>query len=95
MPRTPVALARPRDYDESSARRNHQASAAVIALSAWWIESLANPAVAAQSRYPAAPDPRPMNPEDNRRLSVYPQLAVERTSDVRPFGPARDAGDQG
>ena len=29
--------ARPPDYDESSARRDHQASAAVIALSASWI----------------------------------------------------------
>ena len=35
-----------------------------------------------QSRYPAAPDPRPMNPEDNRRLSVNPQVEVERTADV-------------
>jgi hypothetical protein len=27
-----------------------------------------------QSRDPPAADPRPMNPEDNRRLSVYPQV---------------------
>jgi hypothetical protein len=27
---------------------------------------------APQSRYPAAPDPGPMNPEDNRGISVYP-----------------------
>jgi hypothetical protein len=50
---------------------------------------------APQSRYPAAPDPGPMNPEDNRRLSVYPQVEVERTADVCPSGPARDAVDQG
>jgi hypothetical protein len=36
-----------------------------------------------------------MNPEDNRRLSVYPQVEVERTADVCPSGPARDAVDQG
>ena len=32
---TPVPERGPPDYDESSARRDHQASAAVIALSAW------------------------------------------------------------
>ena len=42
--------ARPPDYDDSSARRDHQPSAAVIALSAWWIESPTSPAVAAQCR---------------------------------------------
>src|SRR3954465_1306743 len=48
-----------------------------------------------QSRYPAAADPGPMNPEDNRRLGVYPHVEVELTADVCPSGPARDAGDQG
>ena len=42
--------ARPPDYDESSARRDHQASAAVIALSAWWMPSPTSPAVAAQCK---------------------------------------------
>jgi hypothetical protein len=37
---------------------------------------------APQSRYPAAGGPRPMNPEDNRRLGVYPQVEVERTANV-------------
>ena len=46
----PVLLVRPRDYDESSARRDHQASAAVIALSASWMPSPTSPAVAAQCR---------------------------------------------
>jgi hypothetical protein len=36
-----------------------------------------------------------MNPEDNRRLSVYPHVEVEPTADVCPSGPARDAVDQG
>jgi hypothetical protein len=36
-----------------------------------------------------------MNPEDNRRLSVYPQVEVEPTAHVCPSGPARDAVDQG
>jgi hypothetical protein len=35
-----------------------------------------------------------MNPQDNWRLSVYPQVEVELTADVCPSGPARDAGDQ-
>src|SRR3954453_9257450 len=48
-----------------------------------------------QSRDPPAADPGPMNPEDNRRLTVYPHVEVERTADVCPSGPARDAGDQG
>jgi hypothetical protein len=48
--RTPVTLARPPDYDESSARRDHHVSAAVIALSASWIPSPTSPAVAAQCR---------------------------------------------
>jgi hypothetical protein len=38
------------DYDESSARRDHQASAAVIAVSAAWMPSSMSPAVAAQCR---------------------------------------------
>ena len=42
--------ARPPDYDESSARRDHQASAAVIALSASWMLSPTSPAVAAQCK---------------------------------------------
>jgi hypothetical protein len=50
---------------------------------------------APQSRDSPAPDPGPVNPEDNRRLSVYPEVEVERTADVCPSGPARDAGDQG
>ena len=50
---------------------------------------------APQSRYPAAADPGPMNPEDNRRLSVYPHVEVEPTANVCPSGPSRDAGDQG
>jgi hypothetical protein len=50
---------------------------------------------APQSRYPAAADPGPVNPEDNRRLSVYPQVEVEPTAHVCPSGPARDAVDQG
>ncbi len=50
---------------------------------------------APQSRDPAAADPGPMNPEDNLRLSVYPHVEVERTANVCPSGPARDAGDQG
>ena len=49
---------------------------------------------APQSRDPAAADPGPVNPQDNRRLSVYPQVEVEPTADVRPSGPARDAVDQ-
>src|SRR3954453_16436341 len=48
-----------------------------------------------QSRDPPAADPGPMNPEDNRRLGVYPHVEVEPTADVCPSGPARDAGDQG
>src|SRR3954464_10585782 len=47
-----------------------------------------------QSRYPPAADPGPMNPQDNRRLGGYPHVQVELTADVRPSGPARDAGDQ-
>src|SRR5215469_15561978 len=50
---------------------------------------------APQSRYPAAADPGPMNPEDNWRLSVYAHIEVEPTADVRPSGPSRDAADQG
>jgi hypothetical protein len=50
---------------------------------------------APQSRDPRAADPGPVNPEDNRRLSVDPQVEVEPTADVCPSGPARDAGDQG
>ena len=43
-------LARPPDYDESSARRDHQVSAAVSALSASRMPSPTSPAVAAQCR---------------------------------------------
>src|SRR5689334_4845560 len=50
---------------------------------------------APQSRNPPTADPGPVNPEDNRRLSVYPHVEVERAADVRPAGPARDAIDQG
>src|SRR4029079_11133656 len=50
---------------------------------------------APQSHYPAATDPGPVNPEDNRRRSVDPQVEVEPTADVCPSGPSRDAGDQG
>src|SRR6476646_3217092 len=50
---------------------------------------------APQSRYPPAADPVPMNPDDNRRLSVYPHVEVERAANVFPLGLARDAGDQG
>ena len=50
---------------------------------------------APQSRDPAAADPGPVNPEDNRRLSVYPHVEVEPTANVCPSGPPRDAGDQG
>jgi len=50
---------------------------------------------APQSRYPAAADPGPVNPEDNWRLSAYPHVEVELTADVCPSGPARDAVDQG
>jgi hypothetical protein len=48
-----------------------------------------------QPRYPSAPDPGPVNPEDNRWLDVNPHVEVELTADVRPAGPASDAGDQG
>src|SRR5580658_1835957 len=50
---------------------------------------------APQARDPAAADPGPMNPEDHRRLSVYPHVEVDLTADVCPSGPARDAIDQG
>jgi hypothetical protein len=50
---------------------------------------------APQSRYPPAAGPGPMNPKDNRRLSVYPHVEVEPTANVCPSGPSRDAGDQG
>jgi hypothetical protein len=36
-----------------------------------------------------------VNPEDNRRLSVYPQVEVETPADVCPSGPERDPVDQG
>src|SRR5262249_55491372 len=45
-----LLVARPPDYDESSARRDHQASAAVIALFASRMPSPTSPAVAAQCR---------------------------------------------
>jgi hypothetical protein len=41
---------KPPDYGDSSARRDHQASAAVIALSAWWMSLPTSPAVAAQCK---------------------------------------------
>jgi hypothetical protein len=41
---------------------------------------------APQSRYPPAADPGPVNPEDKRRLSVYPHVEVELTADVCPSG---------
>src|ERR1700722_9194384 len=50
---------------------------------------------APQSRDSPASDPGPVNPEDNRRLSVYSQVEVESTADVCPSGPVRDAVDQG
>src|SRR3954452_13503371 len=50
---------------------------------------------APQSRYPAAANPGPMNPQDNRRLRVYPHVEVEPTAHVCPSRPSRDAGDQG
>src|SRR4051794_25994254 len=50
---------------------------------------------APQPRDPAAADPGPVTPEDNRRLSVNPHVEVERTADVCPSGPARDAVEQG
>src|SRR5580698_1832266 len=50
---------------------------------------------APQSRYPPAANPGPMNPQDKRRLSVYPHVEVELTADVCPSGPSRDAGNQG
>src|ERR1700751_1477247 len=45
---------------------------------------------APQSRASPAADPGPVNPEDNRQLSVYPQVEVESPADVCPSGPARD-----
>src|SRR5207247_11135913 len=59
------------------------------------LRPLEPPPQAPQSRYPPAADPGPMNPEDNRRLSVYPHVEDEPTADVCPSGPARDAVDQG
>src|SRR6202050_1702421 len=44
---------------------------------------------APQSRDSPAADPGPVNPEDNRRLSVYPQVAVEFTPAVCPSGRVR------
>src|SRR6476659_4140263 len=38
---------------------------------------------------------RTVNPSDNRRLSVYPQLEVELSADVCPSAPMRDVVDQG
>jgi hypothetical protein len=48
--RTPARAWKPPDYGDSSARRDHQASAAVIALSAWWMSVPTSPAVAAQCK---------------------------------------------
>jgi hypothetical protein len=50
---------------------------------------------APQSRDAAAANPGPVNTEDDRRLSVYLEVEVERTANVRPSGAARDAVDQG
>jgi hypothetical protein len=50
---------------------------------------------APQSRDPPAADPGPVNPKDDRRLSVYPQVEVDPTADVCPSGPVRDVVDQG
>ena len=47
---TVSSRARPPDYDDSSPRRDHQASAVVIALSASRMPSPASPAVAAQCK---------------------------------------------
>ena len=47
---------------------------------------------APQSRNPAVADPGPVNPEDNRRLSVYPHVEVEPTANVCPSGPSRGRG---
>ena len=52
------------------------------------------PAGAAVPRTAAA-DPGPVNPEDRRRLHVYPQVEVEPTADVCPSGPTRHGVDQG
>jgi hypothetical protein len=52
-------------------------------------------AQAPQSRDTAAADPGPVHPEDHRRLSVYPHIEIERTADVCPPDPTRDAVDQG
>src|SRR5581483_4827580 len=49
---------------------------------------------APQPRYPAASGPGPVDPQDNRGLSVDPHVEVERTADVCPSGPSRHAGDQ-
>ena len=49
--------ARPPDYDDSSARRDHQASATVIALSASRMPPPTSPAVAAQCRGTSARAP--------------------------------------
>lgn len=49
---------------------------------------------APQSRDPPAAYPGPVNPEDNRRVGVYPHIEVEPTADVCPSRPARDAVDQ-
>jgi hypothetical protein len=43
----------------------------------------------------AAANPGPVNPEDDRRLSVNPEVEVERTADVRESDATRDAVDQG
>ena len=42
---------------------------------------------APQPRDPAAAGPGPVNPEDDRRLSVDPHVEVELASDVCPSGP--------
>jgi hypothetical protein len=46
-------------------------------------------AQAPQSRDPPVANPGPVNPEESRRLSLYPQVEVETTADVCPSGGAR------
>ena len=68
--------ARPPDYDESSARRDHQASAAVIAPSASRMPSPTSPAVAAQCRGTRSHSPRGAN--GARRKSAVPEPCLHR-----------------
>ena len=68
-------LARPPDYDQSSARRDHQASAAVIAPSASRMLSPTSPAVAAQCRGTRA---RARGAIGTRRESTVPEPCFRR-----------------